>query len=159
MRGGRPAVPRTQRRTGQGAGLTHGDRVMSPLRDPPAVGRRFVGRGMTCLAYGTAMRAANPPTLASPPRPPVRAAADPNRRHGRGDGRLVRRGQGALPRSLGGRARNVAPRVPRPPDRRIMIFAGGIPISRDGRVVGAVGVSGGSGEQDQTVAEAGAGAL
>ena len=42
---------------------------------------------------------------------------------------------------------------------RIMIFAGGIPISRDGRVVGAVGVSGGSGEQDQTVAEAGAGAL
>ncbi|GAA3691146.1 heme-binding protein [Arthrobacter ginkgonis] len=42
---------------------------------------------------------------------------------------------------------------------RIMIFAGGIPISRDGRVVGAVGVSGGSGEQDQTVAEAGAAAL
>lgn len=37
-----------------------------------------------------------------------------------------------------------------------MIFAGGIPLRRDGRVVGAVGVSGGSGEQDQTVAEAAA---
>jgi uncharacterized protein GlcG (DUF336 family) len=39
---------------------------------------------------------------------------------------------------------------------RIMIFAGGIPLKRDGRVVGAVGVSGGSGDQDQAVAEAGA---
>jgi uncharacterized protein GlcG (DUF336 family) len=39
---------------------------------------------------------------------------------------------------------------------RIMIFAGGIPLKRDGKVVGAVGVSGGSGEQDHTVAEAGA---
>lgn len=39
---------------------------------------------------------------------------------------------------------------------RIMIFAGGIPLKRDGKVVGAVGVSGGSGEQDQMVAEAGA---
>jgi uncharacterized protein GlcG (DUF336 family) len=39
---------------------------------------------------------------------------------------------------------------------RVMIFAGGIPLKRDGKVVGAVGVSGGSGEQDQTVAEAGA---
>ena len=38
---------------------------------------------------------------------------------------------------------------------RIMIFAGGIPLIRDGEVVGAVGVSGGSGEQDQDVAEAG----
>ncbi len=37
---------------------------------------------------------------------------------------------------------------------RVMIFAGGIPLQRDGRIVGAVGVSGGSGEQDQTVAEA-----
>lgn len=37
---------------------------------------------------------------------------------------------------------------------RVMIFAGGIPLRRDGQVVGAVGVSGGSGEQDQTVAEA-----
>jgi uncharacterized protein GlcG (DUF336 family) len=42
---------------------------------------------------------------------------------------------------------------------RIMIFAGGIPLTRDGKVVGAIGVSGGSGEQDQTVAEAGAGAF
>jgi uncharacterized protein GlcG (DUF336 family) len=38
---------------------------------------------------------------------------------------------------------------------RIMIFAGGIPIKEDGQVVGAIGVSGGSGVQDQTVAEAG----
>lgn len=37
---------------------------------------------------------------------------------------------------------------------RVMVFAGGIPLRRDGLVVGAVGVSGGSGEQDQTVAEA-----
>ena len=42
---------------------------------------------------------------------------------------------------------------------RIMIFAGGIPLSREGRVVGAVGVSGGMGEQDQAVAEAGAAAF
>jgi uncharacterized protein GlcG (DUF336 family) len=42
---------------------------------------------------------------------------------------------------------------------RIMIFAGGIPLKRNGKVVGAVGVSGGSGEQDQTVAEAGAAAF
>ena len=39
---------------------------------------------------------------------------------------------------------------------RVMIFAGGVPIKRAGKVVGAVGVSGGSGEQDQAVAEAGA---
>ncbi|MBW4592007.1 MAG: heme-binding protein [Brasilonema angustatum HA4187-MV1] len=37
---------------------------------------------------------------------------------------------------------------------RIMIFAGGIPLQRDGQIVGAIGVSGGSGEQDQAVAEA-----
>ena len=42
---------------------------------------------------------------------------------------------------------------------RIMIFAGGIPLRRDGVVVGAIGVSGGSGEQDQVVAEAGAAAF
>jgi uncharacterized protein GlcG (DUF336 family) len=42
---------------------------------------------------------------------------------------------------------------------RIMIFAGGIPLKRAGKVVGAVGVSGGSGEQDQAVAEAGAAAF
>jgi uncharacterized protein GlcG (DUF336 family) len=39
---------------------------------------------------------------------------------------------------------------------RIMIFAGGIPLKRDGEVVGAVGVSGGDGDQDATVAEAAA---
>ena len=39
---------------------------------------------------------------------------------------------------------------------RIMIFAGGIPLKRGGKVVGAIGVSGGSGEQDHAVAEAGA---
>jgi uncharacterized protein GlcG (DUF336 family) len=38
---------------------------------------------------------------------------------------------------------------------RVMIFAGGIPIKKDGKVIGAIGVSGGSGEQDQSVAEAG----
>jgi uncharacterized protein GlcG (DUF336 family) len=42
---------------------------------------------------------------------------------------------------------------------RIMIFAGGIPLKRDGRVVGAIGVSGGSGDQDHAVAEAGAAAF
>ena len=29
-----------------------------------------------------------------------------------------------------------------------MIFAGGIPLKRDGQVVGAIGVSGGTGEQE-----------
>jgi uncharacterized protein GlcG (DUF336 family) len=42
---------------------------------------------------------------------------------------------------------------------RVMIFAGGIPLERDGKVVGAIGVSGGSGEQDQAVAVAGAAAF
>ena len=42
---------------------------------------------------------------------------------------------------------------------RVMIFAGGVPLKRGGEVVGAIGVSGGSGKQDQTVAEAGAAAL
>jgi uncharacterized protein GlcG (DUF336 family) len=41
-------------------------------------------------------------------------------------------------------------------DGRIMIFAGGVPLKRAGKVVGAIGVSGGSGEQDHAVAEAGA---
>jgi len=41
-------------------------------------------------------------------------------------------------------------------DGKVMIFAGGIPLKRDGKVVGAIGVSGGSGEQDHAVAEAGA---
>ena len=42
---------------------------------------------------------------------------------------------------------------------RVMIFAGGIPLKKDGKVIGAIGVSGGSGEQDHSVAEAGAAAL
>src|SRR5262250_3347279 len=40
-------------------------------------------------------------------------------------------------------------------DGKIMIFAGGVPSKRDGKVVGAIGVSGGSGDQDHAVAEAG----
>jgi uncharacterized protein GlcG (DUF336 family) len=39
---------------------------------------------------------------------------------------------------------------------RVMIFAGGVPLQREGKIVGAIGVSGGSGEQDHAVAEAGA---
>jgi uncharacterized protein GlcG (DUF336 family) len=42
---------------------------------------------------------------------------------------------------------------------KIMIFAGGIPLRKNGKVVGAIGVSGGSGEQDHAVAEAGAAAF
>lgn len=42
---------------------------------------------------------------------------------------------------------------------RVMIFAGGIPLKKGDAVVGAVGVSGGMGEQDQAVAEAGAAAF
>jgi uncharacterized protein GlcG (DUF336 family) len=42
---------------------------------------------------------------------------------------------------------------------RVMIFAGGIPLKRGDQVVGAIGVSGGSGSQDHAVAEAGAGAF
>ena len=42
---------------------------------------------------------------------------------------------------------------------KIMIFAGGIPLYSGGKVVGAIGVSGGSGEQDHAVAEAGAAAF
>lgn len=42
---------------------------------------------------------------------------------------------------------------------RIVVFPGGIPLVRDGHIVGAVGVSTGSIEQDQMVAEAGASAM
>jgi uncharacterized protein GlcG (DUF336 family) len=42
---------------------------------------------------------------------------------------------------------------------KVMIFAGGLPLKVDGKVVGAIGVSGGAGKQDQEVAEAGAAAL
>ena len=41
-------------------------------------------------------------------------------------------------------------------DGKVMIFAGGVPLKRNGIVVGAIGVSGGMGKQDQAVAEAGA---
>ena len=44
-------------------------------------------------------------------------------------------------------------------DGKVMIFAGGIPLKRGGKVVGAIGVSGGSGDQDHAVAEAGAASL
>lgn len=44
-------------------------------------------------------------------------------------------------------------------DGKVMIFAGGIPLKKDGKVVGAIGVSGGSGDQDHSVAEAGASAF
>src|ERR671938_191117 len=39
-------------------------------------------------------------------------------------------------------------------DGRVMIFAGGIPLKRDGRVVGAIGVSGGAGGEDPAGAAA-----
>ena len=42
---------------------------------------------------------------------------------------------------------------------RIVIFGGGIPLVRDGEVLGAVGVSGGTPDQDQQCAEAGAAAF
>jgi uncharacterized protein GlcG (DUF336 family) len=44
-------------------------------------------------------------------------------------------------------------------DGKIMIFAGGIPLKARGKFVGAIGVSGGSGEQDHAVAAAGAAAF
>ena len=44
-------------------------------------------------------------------------------------------------------------------DGKVMIFAGGVPLKKNGQVVGGVGVSGGSGKQDHAVAEAAAKAL
>jgi uncharacterized protein GlcG (DUF336 family) len=44
-------------------------------------------------------------------------------------------------------------------DGQLIVFAGGIPLTVHGRVVGAIGVSGGSVEQDQEVAEAGVAAF
>nr|WP_222844548.1 heme-binding protein [Saccharomonospora sp. CUA-673] len=41
----------------------------------------------------------------------------------------------------------------------LVVFGGGIPLTRDGEVVGAIGVSAGSVEQDTEVAEAGVSAL
>lgn len=39
---------------------------------------------------------------------------------------------------------------------RLMIFGGGMPLVVDGQVVGGIGVSGGSSDQDRSIAEAGA---
>src|SRR5579875_1246635 len=39
---------------------------------------------------------------------------------------------------------------------KVMIFAGGLPIKKGDKIIGAIGVSGGSGEQDHAVAQAGA---
>ncbi|WP_433634211.1 GlcG/HbpS family heme-binding protein [Halomicrococcus sp. NG-SE-24] len=40
-------------------------------------------------------------------------------------------------------------------DDRIVVFGGGYPLTRDGEVVGAIGVSGGQVDQDMEVAQAG----
>jgi uncharacterized protein GlcG (DUF336 family) len=42
---------------------------------------------------------------------------------------------------------------------RMIVFAGGMPLERDAVLVGAVGVSGGSAEQDQLAADAGVAAF
>jgi glc operon protein GlcG len=42
---------------------------------------------------------------------------------------------------------------------RVVVFGGGVPLVVDGRTVGAIGVSGGSAEQDVRIAEAGAAVL
>lgn len=42
---------------------------------------------------------------------------------------------------------------------RLTVFGGGVPLVADGRTVGAIGVSGGSSEQDVRIAEAGATAV
>ena len=44
-------------------------------------------------------------------------------------------------------------------DGKVMIFAGGVPVKQGDEVIGAVGVSGGTGAQDQAVAEAAVAAL
>ena len=41
----------------------------------------------------------------------------------------------------------------------IVVFAGGIPLERDGEIVGAIGVSGGTPDQDHMVAEGGVAAF
>ncbi len=42
---------------------------------------------------------------------------------------------------------------------RLVVFGGGVPLVSDGRTIGAIGVSGGSSEQDVRIAEAGAAEL
>ena len=44
-------------------------------------------------------------------------------------------------------------------DGRVIVFAGGIPLTVGRRIVGAIGVSGGTVDQDQEVAEAGVAAF
>jgi len=44
-------------------------------------------------------------------------------------------------------------------DGKVMIFAGGVPIKQDGKVVGAIGISGGIGKDDHAVAVAAAAAF
>lgn len=44
-------------------------------------------------------------------------------------------------------------------DGKVMIFGGGVPIKEGETVIGAVGVSGGTGKQDQSVVDAAAQAL
>lgn len=39
---------------------------------------------------------------------------------------------------------------------RLVVFGGGVPLVVEGRVVGGIGVSGGSADQDRAIAEAGA---
>jgi uncharacterized protein GlcG (DUF336 family) len=46
-----------------------------------------------------------------------------------------------------------------PETSRLVIFAGGVPVVIDGQVVGAVGVSGGSSDEDRQIAQAGADAV
>lgn len=46
--------------------------------------------------------------------------------------------------------------VDRMGDSRIVIVAGGVPLIRDGRLIGGLGVSGGTGRQDHQIAEYGA---
>ena len=42
---------------------------------------------------------------------------------------------------------------------RLMIFGGGVPVKVNGQIVGAVGASGGSADEDTQIATAGAGAV
>lgn len=42
---------------------------------------------------------------------------------------------------------------------RLIVFGGGVPLRSEGALIGAIGVSGGSADQDRAVAEAGAQAL
>jgi len=42
---------------------------------------------------------------------------------------------------------------------RIVVFGGGIPLEKDGKVIGAVGVSGSTVDNDRAVAKAGEGTL